>query len=264
MNNSLIAKFNITAANTTIILRNINASSINWGDGTITSGELTHTYVSIGEYECSMENVPGIGSSAFRDCISLTSIIISDSVTFIGDAAFAGCTSLTSIIIPDSVTAIHQNTFQRCSALLSITIPNSVITIGGQAFLRCSALSSVILPGSITTIGYHAFSDCTSLKTIECLNSVNPPSIDSSAFPSTTTIYVPSNILEQYKTSWNTVIPDLTILPIKHITLNSLQEYHRQLKTNYLGPIDEALDDILEIQQTLINSVMPSAEGVKF
>ncbi|MBQ7324062.1 MAG: leucine-rich repeat protein [Clostridia bacterium] len=38
-----------------------------------------------------------IGNSAFRDCSSLTSVVIGDSVTSIGNSAFYDCTKLTSV-----------------------------------------------------------------------------------------------------------------------------------------------------------------------
>lgn len=38
--------------------------------------------------------VTAIGSSAFEDCTSLTSVTISNSVTSIGSSAFYGCTNL--------------------------------------------------------------------------------------------------------------------------------------------------------------------------
>ena len=61
-----------------------------------------------------------IGSYAFEDCSSLTSIVITDSVTTIGDEAFLRCSSLASIVIPDSVTGIGSCAFYDCTSLTSI------------------------------------------------------------------------------------------------------------------------------------------------
>jgi hypothetical protein len=97
----------------------------------------------IGKYE-----VTGIGDEAFRDCDSLTSIVIPEGVTSIGDEAFSSCDSLTSIEIPNGVTSIGDGAFGYCS-LTSITIPESVTRIGESAF-SCSHLTSITYNGMVS------------------------------------------------------------------------------------------------------------------
>lgn len=80
------------------------------------------------------DGVVCIGNGAFKDCTSMTSVIIPDSVTGIGyinkyssdGGAFEGCTGLTSITIPDGVTNLTDDVFRDCTALTSITLPVSV------------------------------------------------------------------------------------------------------------------------------------------
>ena len=59
------------------------------------------------------------------------------SVTSIGSSAFRDCSSLTSVTIPESVTTIDGCAFYECSNLTSVTIPNSVTSIGNYAFEYC-------------------------------------------------------------------------------------------------------------------------------
>ena len=73
--------------------------------------------------------VTSIGTRAFQDCTSLTSITIPDSVTSIGYYAFYNCTSLVSITIPDSVPSIDNSVFQGCSSLTSITFESPITEI---------------------------------------------------------------------------------------------------------------------------------------
>ena len=64
--------------------------------------------------------VTKIGSEAFRDCTSLASITLPDSVTSISDFAFYCCTGLVSINIPDSITGIGKGAFFYCTSLTDI------------------------------------------------------------------------------------------------------------------------------------------------
>lgn len=175
--------------------------------------------------------VTSIGSSAFQDCSSLTSITIPDSVTSIGGYAFRYCSSLTSITIPSSVTYIDVSAFLCCSSLTGITvaennayytsvdgvlfnkdktelfcypigktgssytIPNGVTSIGVSAFIYCSSLTSITIPSSMSSIGNSAFSYCTSLTSITIPSSMS--SIGYSAFSycsSLTNITIPDSV----------------------------------------------------------------------
>ena len=55
-------------------------------------------------------------------------------MTSIEEEAFDGCVSLTSLVIPDTVTSIGEDAFSDCTALTELTIPDSVTSIGDHAF----------------------------------------------------------------------------------------------------------------------------------
>ena len=108
--------------------------------------------------------VTSIGTLAFYQCSSLTSVTIPHSVTIIGIGAFSGCSGLTLITIPENVTSIGEGAFENCINLESITIPNGITGISDVTFVRCSSLKSIIIPENVTSIGNYAFSGCSSLE----------------------------------------------------------------------------------------------------
>ena len=154
-------------------------------------------------YGCKNTVIPNsvtrIEKSAFRGCISLTSVEIPDSVTSIGMSAFAACEGLASVTIGNNVRSIGFGAFQGCSSMASINvknsnqkydsrdncnaiiesatnsllygckntvIPNSVTNIGDYAFSYCRDLISINLSDNVTSIGKWSFEGCINLKTI--------------------------------------------------------------------------------------------------
>ncbi len=90
--------------------------------------------------------VGGIGYEAFKNCTSLISVTIPDSVYNIDVRAFSGCTSLTAVTIPDHVTFIQQDAFEGCTSLTAITIPEGC-RFTSREFSGCTALQTVISSG---------------------------------------------------------------------------------------------------------------------
>ena len=145
------------------------------------------------------KKVTDIGTKAFYEYSSLTSVIIPEGVTNIGANAFYNCNSLTSATIPKSVTSIGFLAFGDCGGLTSIVvdkenkyydsrnncnaiietssntlvrgckntiIPDSVTSVKWGAFCGCSGLTSITIPAGVTRIEATAFKGCSGLTSI--------------------------------------------------------------------------------------------------
>ncbi|WP_411679434.1 leucine-rich repeat protein [Clostridium thailandense] len=106
-----------------------------------------------------------IGTDAFANYSSLTSLTIPNSVTSIEKGTFSFCINLASVIIaePSQLTSIGNYSFTGCYILPSFTIPNRVTSIGYGAFLYCYGLTSVTIPNSVNIINDSAFQYCYNL-----------------------------------------------------------------------------------------------------
>ena len=93
-------------------------------------------------------------------------MVLPDNLTQLGSGAFAECTSLTSVLLPDNLTQICRQAFVGCTSLTSVVLPDSLTLLGGEAFARCTSLTSVVLPDSRTRLEKWAFAGCTSLTSV--------------------------------------------------------------------------------------------------
>lgn len=109
--------------------------------------------------------VTSIADRAFKECTSITSVVIPNTITSIGINAFYK-TSITSINIPKSVTSIGQAAFNNCVSLKAITLPDLLVEIEAETFSGCTSLESIVIPDSVTYIGSKALEYCKSLKKI--------------------------------------------------------------------------------------------------
>ena len=157
------------------------------GDTSMEDGFVTKT---LSVYE--NNRVSSIGSYAFYNCSSLTSVSF-PACTTIGGNALASCSSLTSVSFP-ACTTIGSSAFYSCSRLTSISFP-ACTTIGSYALAYCSSLTSVNFP-ACTTIGGNALTHCASLTSVSfpactTINNhafTNCTSLTSVSFPACTAI----------------------------------------------------------------------------
>ena len=179
--------------------------------------------------QLTMANFPvatSINTNAFRDCSSLKTADF-PAVTSIGEYAFYGCSSLTTADFP-TVTSLSGYTFRNCYKLTTVNFPVAT-SIGAYAFGSCEDLTTVNFPVA-TSIGSNAFEYCYALRTVDfpevtsivgsafrdcsnlrafILRSSALVTIGTNGFKSTPIasgtgyIYVPSALIEQYKTASN-------------------------------------------------------------
>lgn len=131
-------------------------------------GTCKDTYIVIPSTYNGMK-VTGIGDSAFRNCDSLESITIPNSVTSIDNYAFYGCDALINVTLY-GVTSIGSSAFEHCDSLTNVTIPNSVKSISPFAFYYCNKLKNITFNG--TTTQWNAISKGYSWKSSDLTTKV--------------------------------------------------------------------------------------------
>ena len=140
-----------------------------------------------------------IGYTGSGGAVTIPDTINGLPVTSIGSGAFTNCASLTSVTIGTNVTSIADTAFQNCSSLASVTIGTNVTCIGNSAFQNCANLTSLTIPGSVTNLGGSAFASCAGLVGVYFQGKAPIPGGDSSVFSGdpATVYYLPGT------TGWN-------------------------------------------------------------
>lgn len=102
------------------------------------------------------EGVTSLCGGLFRDCTTLTTVIIPNTVNYIGSFAFYNCSSLTEIALPKNIEKIESYTFRDCTSLKTIYIPLALVHIDHWAFWNTSA-ETIYYEGNSTDWGNIQF-----------------------------------------------------------------------------------------------------------
>lgn len=159
---SLLLSLIIVSSFTALFVVSANVSNY-----TISSGVLTKCLTSAsGAVNDIPSTVTEIKGSAFKNCSSITEVVIPSSVKKIGSNAFDSCTSLKKVTFEGSACTLGSAAFIHCSALENITLPSGLTEIPDEAFFDCTSLKSISIPSGVTLIGKEAFNMCRSLTAI--------------------------------------------------------------------------------------------------
>ena len=136
--------------------------------------------------------------------------ISNDRITYLGIEVFRNYDSLAVADFPN-VTSTGVNVFYACYALHTVNLP-SLISISSNMFAYSSLLKRLVFP-SVERISGGAFSSCSRLVTLILRKADAVCTLENvSAFSgtpiakSTGFVYVPDDLVEQYKaaTNWST------------------------------------------------------------
>lgn len=142
-------------------------------------------------------------------------------VTQIGQAVLKGCISLLSVELSEC-TNVGKYAFENCTALSNVNIPKC-IELGDWAFASCKSLESIELTEYII-ISSRAFENCTTLTDVILRSPTVCGLKNSDAFWGTPIesgngyIYVPDELIEQYKTATNWSVFANQIKPLSGYT----------------------------------------------
>lgn len=212
----------MTPAQMPELIRGIQA-----GGGGLTELTSRQFYEDLSITEAHYPEVENVGDRAFLRCANLRHAIF-PKVTYIDDFAFSDCDSLVTAYMPLLGPYTGSSLFQNCDNLVMADFPE-ITTLNGSVFFNCTSLKKVYLPKAFY-IGQSSFNGCTVLSAINLPSATeidnfafqNTPGLRAIILRSTTLcelgesvftgssmesgecyIYVPSSLLDTYKTATN-------------------------------------------------------------
>jgi len=112
-------------------------------------------------------SITSIATLKFNDFKQIETVTFTNpsDFRFLSETCFRNCPTLTTLSLPDTIKIIGMKTFENCAKLQDIRLPNSLLEICWYAFLGCPSLKTITLPASIKKVSTAAF-DHSGLETI--------------------------------------------------------------------------------------------------
>ncbi len=110
------------------------------------------------------EGLVVIGNEAFRGS-GVKTVSLPSTLTSMGTGAFRECKSLTGMVLPDVLKDIKEYTFSECTNLKTLSLGNQIETIEKYAF-NGIAIENLSIPQTMKSIGQYAFDNCALLKVL--------------------------------------------------------------------------------------------------
>lgn len=182
------------------------------------------------------KKVIAVGNYAFKGCVGIEKIIVSEGIEILGNGVFLNCRGLKEVSLPTSLRGIGSTDATGCpkilgseikyegafeySGLESVTVPEGVKYIGENSFAGCSQLKRAVLsdklreikentfrwckslrevtfPRELNAVRISAFEGCSALRTVDLPEGVT--SVEEGAFAgckSLESIYIPDSVSE--------------------------------------------------------------------
>ncbi len=131
------------------------------------SGKILMAYRGKEERVCVPDTIEVIGEGCFENNDAIGRVVLPDSVREIRENAFRGCVSMQTIELSEKLEVIERGAFESCKKLLKIALPQTVKRMGESAFKRCFKLESFTVNDGLEEIGDMTFYGCKSLKSLE-------------------------------------------------------------------------------------------------
>ena len=201
-----------------------------------------------------------IKSGAFKNCTSLSKIIVTDIASWCGivyDGNTGGDfpmyyakhlysnenTEIKDVVIPEGVTRIEALAFRDAKYITSITIPKSVTYIGREAFRGTHSLTSIVFPQNISSIEPYTCQDCEALTFVDIPEGVT--NIGDNAFAKCYDMKDFYCYAENVPTTGNNVFKSSTIASATlHVPKASVNLYKSSSPWSNFGSIVSTEDEI--------------------
>jgi hypothetical protein len=134
-----------------------------------------------GNMDFALNKVATIERSAFYRCSKLSTINLSNLISFVGIQSFLGCSGLNQLLsVPASVKSVGEEAFKGCSGLTGLIIASTTVSqtapeglsLGKSCFQDCTSIATsgtangIVIPNSVSSIGDSSFQGCTSIENV--------------------------------------------------------------------------------------------------